>query len=206
MHIAEGVLPWPILVAGGALTALGTAVGLRRVDYDKIMSVAMLSAAFFVGSLVHVPVMGSSAHLVLGGLLGIVLGWAAFPAILVALLLQAVLFQFGGLTTLGVNTFNMAAPAVLCHYIFRPLLESRSPKQRNIAAFAFGFLALLLSALLTAGSLALTEGFLVAAVALLASHVAVMVIEGFVTMFAFGFLARVKPEVLEAGGVRPQTS
>ena len=30
-----------------------------------------------------------------------ILGWAAFPAFLVALFLQAVLFQFGGLTTLG---------------------------------------------------------------------------------------------------------
>jgi len=200
MHIAEGVLPWPILVGGGVLTAAGTALGLRSVDYDRIMSVAMLSAAFFVGSLVHVPVMGSSAHLVLGGLLGIILGWAAFPAILVALLLQAVLFQFGGLTTLGVNTFNMAAPAVLCHYLLGPLLRSESGAVRNAGAFTFGFLALLLSAVLTAGSLALTEGFLVAAVALLVSHVAVMVVEGFVTMFAFGFLARVKPEVLESGG------
>lgn len=198
MHIAEGVLPWPILAAGGALTVAGTAIGLKSVDYDRIMTVAMLSAAFFVGSLVHVPVMGTSAHLVLGGLLGIILGWAAFPAILVALLLQAVLFQFGGLTTLGVNTFNMAAPAVLCHYLFRPLLASENVKVRNVSAFAFGFLALLLSALLTAGSLALTEGFLTAAAALLVSHVAVMVVEGFVTMFAFGFLARVKPEVIQA--------
>ncbi|NHZ72019.1 MAG: cobalamin biosynthesis protein CbiM, partial [Aquificales bacterium] len=32
----------------------------------------------------------------------------AFPAILVALTLQALLFQFGGFTVLGVNTFNMA--------------------------------------------------------------------------------------------------
>ncbi|MGE4293679.1 MAG: cobalt transporter CbiM [Desulfovibrio sp.] len=198
MHIAEGVLPWPILVAGGALTAAGTAIGLKNIDYDRIMSVAMLSAAFFVGSLVHVPVMGSSAHLVLGGLLGIILGWAAFPAILVALLLQAVLFQFGGLTTLGVNTFNMAAPAVLCHYLFRPLLNSDSVRVRNASAFAFGFLALLLSALLTAGSLALSEGFLTAAAALVLSHVAIMIVEGIVTMFAFGFLARVKPEVLQA--------
>lgn len=206
MHIAEGVLPWPILAAGGVLTAAGTAIGLKNIDYDRIMSVSMLSAAFFVGSLVHVPVMGSSAHLVLGGLLGIVLGWAAFPAILVALLLQSVLFQFGGLTVLGVNTFNMAAPAVLCHYLFRPLLQSDNTKVRNVAAFAFGFLALMLSALLTAGSLALTEGFLVAAVALVVSHVAVMIVEGFVTMFAYGFLARVKPEVLQAGRCRPQHS
>ena len=47
--------------------------------------------AIFVASLVHVPVGPSSMHLVLNGLLGLLLGWAAFPAILVGLLLQAVL-------------------------------------------------------------------------------------------------------------------
>ena len=46
-------------------------------------------------------------HLILNGLLGMLLGWAAFPSIFVALMLQAILFQYGGITVLGVNTFNM---------------------------------------------------------------------------------------------------
>ena len=54
----------------------------------------------------------SSAHLILNGLLGVVLGWAAFPVIFVALLLQAVLFQFGGFTVLGVNTATMGLGAL----------------------------------------------------------------------------------------------
>ncbi len=49
--------------------------------------------------------------------MGLLLGWPAFPAILVGLFLQALLFQFGGLTVLGVNTFNVAVPAVLCFYL-----------------------------------------------------------------------------------------
>ena len=112
MHISEGALSPAMLGAGAALTVVGTAIGLRRLDYDRIMTVAILSSAFFVGSLIHVPIGLSSAHLILNGLLGAILGWAAFPAILTALLLQAVLFQFGGITVLGVNTFNVAGPAV----------------------------------------------------------------------------------------------
>ena len=123
MHISEGVLSAPVLIGGAALAVAGTAIGLKKIDYDRIMTVAILSAAFFVASLVHVPIGPGSAHLLLNGLLGLMLGWAAFPSILVALLLQAVLFQFGGLTVLGLNTFNMAAPAVFCFYVFRPLLE-----------------------------------------------------------------------------------
>jgi cobalt/nickel transport system permease protein len=37
---------------------------------------------------------------------GLLLGGAAFPAILTALLLRAMLFQFGDLTVLGVNTVD----------------------------------------------------------------------------------------------------
>ena len=113
MHISEGVLSTPVLLSGAALTVVGTAIGLKKMDYDRIPQVAVLSAAFFVASLIHVPIGPSSVHLILNGLLGLLLGWAAFPAILVGLALQALLFQYGGLIVLGVNTFNMAMPAVV---------------------------------------------------------------------------------------------
>jgi len=118
MHISEGILAPVILAGGGALTAAGTAVGLKSLDYEEIPSLGILSAAFFVASLIHVPIGPVSAHLVLNGMLGLFLGWKAFPAILVGAALQALLFQFGGITTLGVNTLNMALPAVICYYLF----------------------------------------------------------------------------------------
>ena len=93
MHISEGVLSPAVLGAGAALAVAGLAMGLRKLDYDRLMTVAILAATFFVGSLIHVPIGPSSAHLILNGLVGILLGWAAFPAIFVALLLQAVLFH-----------------------------------------------------------------------------------------------------------------
>ena len=196
MHISEGVLSPAILGAGAALAAAGTAVGLRHLDYDRLMTVAILAAAFFVGSLVHVPIGPASAHLILNGLLGAILGWAAFPAILVALVLQSVLFQYGGFTVLGVNAFNMAFPAVLCFYLLRPLL-AREGRPRAIAAFCCGALSVAGAGLLTALSLSLTsEGFVQAARVLFAAHVPVMVAEGIVTALAVSFLARVRPEIL----------
>lgn len=199
MHISEGVLSAPVLAGGAALAALGTALGLRRLDYDRLMTVAVLAAAFFVGSLIHVPIGPVSAHLVLNGLLGAILGWAAFPAILVALALQAVLFQYGGLTSLGVNAFNMALPAVLCHFLFRSLL-AQGGKAATIGGFCCGFFGVLLAGLLTAAALAFTdEGFLAAAKVLLAGHVPVMVAEGAVTALTVGFLARARPEMLRFG-------
>ena len=95
MHIAEGVLSAPVLLTGAVVAAGGTSIGLKKIDYDRIMTVALLAAAFFVASLVHIPIGPASGHLLLNGLMGVILGWGAFPAILVGLFLQALLFQFG---------------------------------------------------------------------------------------------------------------
>jgi cobalt/nickel transport system permease protein len=196
MHISEGVLSAPVLLAGAGAAVLGTAIGLKRVDYDRLMSVAILASAFFVATLVHVPLGPTSAHLVLNGLLGFMLGWAAFPAILVGLTLQAALFQYGGFTTLGVNTLNMALPAVACFHAFRPLI--RNPRGRYAGGFLCGSLAVLLAGLLTAAALTFSEeGFATAAKLVLAAHLPVAVIEGIVTAGSVAFLARVRPELLE---------
>ena len=137
MHISEGVLSGPVLVTGAAMALAGTSVGLRRLDLDRVAQAGMLAAAFFVASLIHVPVGPSSVHLILNGVVGLLLGWAAFPAILTALLLQAMLFQYGGITTLGVNTVIMAAPAVACYHLCGPFVL-KSASWAAIAAFACG--------------------------------------------------------------------
>ena len=125
MHIAEGVLPWPVLAGGAAMAALGTAMGLSKLDSDKVPKVGLFSGVLFVASLVHVPIGPSSAHLILNGLAGMLLGWCVFPALLVALGLQAILFQFGGLTSLGMNTFNLAMPGVLAGMLFRGMVRTK---------------------------------------------------------------------------------
>lgn len=196
MHISEGVLSGPVLLTGGALAAAGTAVGLKKLDYDRMARAGLLSAAFFVASLIHVPIGPSSVHLILNGIVGLLLGWGAFPAIVVALLLQGVLFQYGGLTTLGVNTMIMAAPAVACHYLCGPLVQRR----REIAlgaAFACGFISILLGAVVAGAALMFTEeNFLEVTLLIITAHIPVMVIEGLVTVFCVGFLRQVQPGLL----------
>ena len=199
MHISEGVLSPGILVVGAALTAAGTAIGLKQIDTEEIPSVGILSAAFFVASLLHIPVGPVSAHLVLNGLLGFILGWKAFPAILVGLALQGLLFQYGGITTLGVNTFNMAMPAVACYYFLGWAVKgSHGQTAFSIAAFGCGSLAVLLSGLLVAASLRLTgEAFIPAAKVVVVSHLPIMIIEGTLTTACALYLKKVKPELLD---------
>jgi len=197
MHISEGVLSTQVLIAGGAVAVAGTAIGLKKLNYDKVMGVSILTSTFFVASLIHVPLGPGNVHLILGGLMGILLGWSCFPAILVALFLQAIFFQYGGLIVLGANTTIMALPAVICFYLFRNWFKT-SGKKRKLAAFSCGFLSILLSSLLMALALSLTDkGFIKAAQLIVAAHIPLMFIEGIITMFTVSFLAKVQPEFLQ---------
>ncbi|MEH6629849.1 MAG: cobalt transporter CbiM [Halopseudomonas aestusnigri] len=134
MHIVDGALSNPVLIGGGVLAAAGVAYSLKKLEPEDLPRVGVLSAVFFVVSLIHVPLGFSSVHLILNGLLGIILGWAAFPALAVALLLQAIFFGFGGLTVLGVNAVNIAFPAVMVFYLCRWGLSAERYKLAKLAA------------------------------------------------------------------------
>lgn len=196
MHIAEGVLSPAVLGCGAALSATGIFIGLRKTDYSRLLTVAVLASAFFVGSLIRVPLGPGSVHLILNGLLGVFLGWGVFPALFVALLLQAFLFQFGGLAVLGVNVFTMAFPALICHYFFRAIPQHRR-RSLTAAAFFCGAFSVAGAALLTALALGFSDdGFVDSAKILFVAHVPVMCLEGLITALAVTFVAKVRPELL----------
>lgn len=196
MHISEGYLSGPVLISGAALAVAGTAIGLKKLDYDRVAQAGILAAAFFVASLVHVPIGPSNVHLIMNGIIGLLLGWGAFPVILVALLLQGFFFQFGGITTLGVNTIIMAAPAVAVYYLFGRWIH-RPDWIGKAAAFGCGSGAVAFAAVVMAASLIFTnERFLGVAASAIAFHLPVMVIEGAVSVACVAFLAKVKPALL----------
>jgi cobalt/nickel transport system permease protein len=196
MHISEGVLSGPVLISGAALAVAGTAIGLKKIDYDQIAKAGMLSAAFFVASLIHVPIGPANAHLILSGLVGLLLGWGAFPVIMVGLILQAMFFQFGGLTTLGVNTIIMALPAIIGYFLFKGPIRLEGFKGLT-AAFLCGFVTVFLSGVLLAVALLFTEeNFFEIALIIAAWHIPVMIVEGFITAGCVAFLKKAQPEML----------
>ncbi len=197
MHISEGVLPLATLATGYAVSAAGLAVGLRHIRDDRIVRTAMMSSAFFVASFIHVPVGPANVHLVLNGLVGLLTGRACFPAIGLALFLQALLFQFGGLTTLGINTMNMALPALLCFLLLSPqVARGRIPLLP--AGFLCGSLSVFLGALMLSLSLASAgEAFLPAAKIAFVTNIPLMLIDGAITAVVLQFIGTVKPEMLE---------
>src|SRR5579871_5672190 len=113
VHISDGALTWPWVYGGFVVAALLLLIGAWGIRDEEIPQVALLTAAFFVASLIHVKVGFSSAHLLLNGLVGVILGRRAALAIPVGLFLQAALIGHGGFTTLGINSCVMVLPALV---------------------------------------------------------------------------------------------
>lgn len=202
MHIVDGALANPVVIGGALASVGGIAIGLRSMTMERIPAAGVLSAAFFVASLVHVPVGPSSVHLILNGMAGLILGWAAFPALFVGLLLQAVFFGFGGVTVLGINTFNIAMPAVITGLALGPLVR-RGGAQVALWGGIGGAAAIGLTTLFVAACLALSgEQFVPAARLVFFAHVPVMAVEGVLTAAAVVLAVRVKPELFRAMEVR----
>ncbi|EBA17375.1 cobalt transport protein CbiM [Roseobacter sp. SK209-2-6] len=196
MHIVDGALSNPVVIGGAVAAVGGIAMGLRSLPLERIPAAGVLSASFFVASLIHIPIGPSSVHLILNGLAGLVLGWAAFPALFVGLLLQAVFFGFGGLTVLGVNAVNIALPAVIVGLMFRPLVSRGSPLHGAIWGGIGGGLAIAATTLAVAVSLMLSgDEFILAAKLVFFSHIPVMIIEALLSGAAIFLARRVKPEL-----------
>ncbi|GHV03523.1 cobalt transporter CbiM [Campylobacterota bacterium] len=196
MHIAEGFLRPEILIAGGVVGGAFAAYAFKTVENEELPKVAACSALFFLASFVHISIGISSVHLILSGIVGALLGVRAFVAIGTALLLQGLLFGFGGITTLGINLCILALPALLARALF--VVRLKSAVLTRINWFLIGFLPIALGTILLALALAINgEGFWLAAEAAFVAHIPIMFLEGVITLLAFGFLQRVRPELLK---------
>ena len=192
MHISEGVLSAPVLLAGWAVTAPAVATILWRVRQSEIPRIACFSALFFVASFVHLPVGVSSMHLMLSGLVGAFLGSRAILAIFVALFLQGVFFGFGGLSVLGVNTAVIGFPAVLGG-LFAAAAKAQELKVRTqkIYLFLAGFVPIVCSMLLLDLVLFISGREFFAIATLISLEGAILaVLEGIITLFALSFIAK----------------
>lgn len=197
MHISDGVLPTSVALGTSVVSAGILLWSLRRTPADDLPKVAVLTSAFFVASLIHLPFGPTSVHLLIPGLVGALLGPSAFLAIALGLVLQCLLFQFGGLTSLGANLLLMGLPALLAGLVFYHLKGSGKKQRILVGALCGGgatiFSALLLALLLASGG----DDFVGVAKLALIAHIPVVLIEAGVSGMVISFLLKVKPELLD---------
>jgi len=146
VHLSDGVLSWPWLLLGFLLALALVALASLRLQAEEIPRIALLSAAFFVASSIHVKIGPTSVHLLLTGLVGVMLGLRAPLAILIGITLQALLLGHGGLSAIGVNACTEAIPALACGLLFPLVRDARSSLVRRLLVAVGTFLVVLVLA------------------------------------------------------------
>jgi len=197
MHIADGVLPTSVAAGSYAVSLALVAWSVKKTRGDDLPKVAVVTSSFFVASLIHVPLGPTSVHLLIPGLVGMLLGNSAFVSIALGLLLQSMLFQFGGITAWGANSLMMGLPALVCGWLFER--TKGATLLRHVCAGAvLGGVGVTLAGIMLALLLFTSgEDFLGVAKIALIAHIPVIAIEAAVSAFTVSFLYKVKPELLK---------
>ena len=159
MHIPDGYLsPSTCAALYAAATPFWYAAlkRTRRILNTRTVPLVGLFASFcFVIMLFNLPLPGgTTGHAVGVGIASIVLGpWVSILAISIALLIQALFFGDGGITTFGANCFNMAIAGSLVGYAVYRLFARRAEitsARRVLAAAIAGYSAINFAAFLAA--------------------------------------------------------
>lgn len=208
MHIPDGYLSLPVSLLCWVLAIALIAISLSKVQkeyQDKAVPVMGVCAAFiFAAQMINFPIPGgTSGHLLGGTLAGVLLGpWAGSLVMAVVFIVQAVLFQDGGLTVLGANIVNMGLIGTFGgYYLYRSIRRALGRDTWRgigtgtaIAAWTSVFVASLVAALQLGFSG--TVPLEVAVTAMAFWHFMIGIGEAIITVIAVGFIYRTRPDLL----------
>ena len=209
-HVPDGFLSVPVMAgsAAASVTVLAFAVRRtrRRLEEREAPVLGAATAFLFAAQMLNFPLgAGTSAHVLGGVLVGVILGpWAGMLVMFAVLLVQALLFQDGGIGALGANTLNMAVLGVgggVLLYRWLLALLGVGVRRRVAAAATAAFGSTLLVGVAVAAELALsgTVPIVPALVAVGGGHVLMGLGEGVITGAILRMVLRSRPEL--ASGV-----
>lgn len=215
-HIPDGFLSLQVCALTYAVTAVFWALGFRGVrrafDERHVPLLSLLTAMFFAAQMMNFPVIGgSTAHLLGGPMLALLLGpYAGLISMTVIILLQALIFGDGGLSTLGANVLNMGIIGVFIPYLVFTVFAKVTRSKRGLYAGAFlgSFLGDLLAAVSAGFELGLSApvfqyGIQVAVAAMVIPHSIIGIAEGIVTSTIMTVIAKSRPDLLELPKAAP---
>jgi ABC-type Co2+ transport system, permease component len=136
MHMSDGLVNAPTAAVFGLVAAIGLAIAVSRARAhldDRTAPMAGLVTAFvFAVQMINFPILpGASGHLLGGALVAILVGpWVGCICIAIVLVVQALLFADGGLTSLGTNVTNMALISVFVGFGVAAALRGLARRNR----------------------------------------------------------------------------
>ncbi len=202
MHIPDGFISpqtyLPALVVSGVLWAV--AAKKIRLDVEKIPLLGGVSALAFVLMLIALPLPGgTTVHLGGVAIVALLFGpWSAFVAISLVLLIAALLFGEGGITSYSVNVLAIAFSGSFSAFLVSKILS----RYENAALVGAGFVSVVIPAIIVALALGIQPsiasdsgrplyfpfGLDVTVPAIVLPHFFLGIAEGVVTLGAVRFL------------------
>jgi len=217
MHMADALLSpvvsGSMLIATAATATYSYKKIAKNIEDTKIPLMGVMGAFVFAAQMINftIPGTGSSGHIGGGMLLAILLGpYAGFLTMGAVLLIQALFFGDGGLMAYGANVMNLGFFTCFIAYplIYKPLMEKTFLKANaskwkrhaiTIGAVAVGLQMGAFSVVLETVLSGKTElpfgGFVLLMQPI---HLAIGLVEGFITAAVVAFVQREKPELLTA--------
>lgn len=210
MHIPDGFLTLYVIVPTFIITIIFWIISFKKIKItdQQVPIMGLLTALFFAAMMMNYPIIGgTTAHLLGGASIGLILGpYAGCISVTIILVLQALLFGDGGLTTLGANVLNMGIIGVFVPCILFLAMNKVFKAKTNGTLYAMIFISAFVGDVLAAVS-AGTElglstptfqyGLSVAVPAMAINHSIIGVAEGIVTVILIGALLKLRPDVLE---------
>ncbi|MEM3833548.1 MAG: energy-coupling factor ABC transporter permease [Thermoprotei archaeon] len=215
MHIPDGFLDLRIC----ALMYFGTLIfwifafrKLRQgLDERQVPLMATLTAMFFAAQLMNYPIVGgTTAHLIGGPILAITLGpYTGLISMTIILLIQALLFGDGGITTFGANVWNMGIIDVFIPYLILLLVTKilRSKKGMLVGVFIGALIGDDLAAIFAGLELGLSTIFpyniQIAVAAMGLHHLFIGIGEGIITTMIISILWNSRQDLLQLPKIAP---
>lgn len=208
LHIPDGFLNLPVIAITWVLTIVLIAIALKQVQaeyQERTVPLMGVAAAFiFAAQMINFPIPGgTSGHLLGGTLAGVLLGpWAGTLVVSVVFIVQAVMFQDGGLAVLGANIVNMGLIGTfLGYYLYRTIrytLGRDSWRGMLVGTAVAAWMSVFVAAVLTAFQLAWsgTVPLGVAVSAMAFWHFIIGIGEAIITVVAVSFIWRTRPDML----------
>ena len=208
MHAPDGFFSLLVSIAGYAIAVVAIGFALRRTRRElqerSVPLMGVMAAFIFAAQMLNFPVAGgTSGHLVGGALAAILLGpWAGLLVITSVVSIQALIFQDGGLITLGLNIVNMGVISVFVGYLtyrgFRVLLRGRKWAIMG-STFAAAWLSIFVASIACALELGFsgTSPYAVALPAMAGTHAFIGIGEGLISAAALAFIMATRRDLVE---------
>lgn len=196
MHISDGILTLEVTVVA-TIVAFGFFIySFRSLSADKIALASAFSAFFFIASFIHIPFGFTQIHLMLIGFIGVILGSVSIFSISLALILQALLLGYGGVSSIGANILIIAVPAYIVFLLFK--IDILKRLNEKVKFFMIGFSGVFISAIMMFILLVLSkQEYKNAAYSIVFVNIPTMFLEALVTLFLFLYIKKLMPNLFK---------